>query len=67
MRVKNLISGLVGSELVIQVLSTGFENLQFFLKHVNEYAGSIEDSPRPFSKQTWEDAHKLWVKNTNKK
>jgi hypothetical protein len=41
------------------------EQILFFLKFVEDYAVSINDTIRPYSVETWEKAYELWS-NTNK-
>ena len=41
------------------------KQILFFLKFVEDYAVSIDDTIRPYSVDTWEKAYELWS-NTNK-
>lgn len=53
----------VWSRVIIRELTTAREHLQFFLNFAEEYANRIGDSERPFSVETWENAHAEWEKS----
>lgn len=50
----------VWSRLIIQEFHTGLEAVSFFLQFAAEYADYIDDTRRPFSPSTWENAYGLW-------
>lgn len=47
-------------EIMIESLSISREVLSFFLQFAEDYATKINDPRRPFMKDTWEEAYKLW-------
>lgn len=52
-------------DMISHELDDGFEHVQFFLKHVAQYADSIGDHIRPYSKATWEAAYRNWEYEKN--
>ncbi len=53
----------VWSEVIMRELKSSREHLSFFLKFVEEYAGSIGDEVRPFTVETWENAYREWIRS----
>ena len=53
----------VWSEVIMRELKSSREHLSFFLKFVEEYAGSIGDEVRPFTVETWENAFREWIRS----
>ena len=43
----------VWSSIILREMATGFEDVQFFLQFVNDYAKNINDNIRPFTIKTW--------------
>lgn len=50
----------VMSSIVIDELRTGLSQIHAFLDFVNDYAHEINDSTRPYSQKTWNDAYAIW-------
>ena len=50
----------VWSMLITQELLTAREHVTFFLQFAEEYANMKNDSRRPFSLETWEEAYAEW-------
>ena len=50
----------VWSRVIIEELLTAREHIAFFLKYAEEYANMKNDSRRPFSLETWEEAYAEW-------
>lgn len=50
----------VWSEVIFTEWLTGREKVFFFLKHVEEYAKKINDSRRPYARDTWQAAFEMW-------
>ncbi len=50
----------VWSKLITQELLTAREHVTFFLQFAEEYANMKNDSRRPFSLETWEEAYAEW-------
>ena len=53
------------SELIIEEMETAYEQIAFFLQHVQKYAEEIQDTVRPYRSKTWKEAFSLWEKNSN--
>ena len=53
----------VWSKVIIRVLRTAREQIRCFLSFTEKYAQSINDDRRPFAKDTWEAAYRLWIDN----
>ena len=52
----------VWTSVIVQELATATEHMHFFLAFAEEYAGSIGDERRPYARDTWEKAYRLWNK-----
>lgn len=50
----------VWSNIIVKELETTREHMRFFLNYVENYAGKIGDTKRPYSVSTWEKAFELW-------
>ena len=55
----------VWTKVMLREMKYEKEQILFFLKFVEDYAVSIDDTIRPYSVDTWEKAYELWS-NTNK-
>jgi predicted phosphodiesterase len=51
----------VWSSIILQEMVTQYESASFFLRFVNDYANKINDPIRPYSLETWTEAHRLWL------
>lgn len=47
-------------ELIITEMETAYEQIAFFLQHVQNYAEEIQDTVRPYRQKTWKEAFALW-------
>ena len=50
----------VWSRVILRELMTAREHLTFFLEYAEQFARKINDSRRPYSVETWENAYKAW-------
>lgn len=48
------------SELIIAEMEAAYEQIAFFLQHVQNYAEEIQDTVRPYRQKTWKAAFELW-------
>lgn len=50
----------VMSNIVIESLNTGIEQLSAFLEYAENYAKKVNDNIRPYTKKLWESAYRNW-------
>jgi predicted phosphodiesterase len=50
----------VMSSIVIDELRTGLSQIHAFFEFINDYANEINDSIRPYSQETWNNAYEIW-------
>jgi Predicted phosphoesterase len=50
----------VMSSIVIDELRTGLSQIHAFFVFIKDYANEINDTVRPYSQETWNNAYKIW-------
>lgn len=50
----------VMSSIVIDQLRTGLSQIHAFFEFINNYANEINDTIRPYSQETWNNAYEIW-------
>lgn len=50
----------VMSSIVIDQLRTGLSQIHGFFEFINDYANEINDTIRPYSQETWNNAYEIW-------
>lgn len=50
----------VMSSIVIDQLRTGLSQIHGFFEFINDYSNEINDTIRPYSQETWNNAYEIW-------
>lgn len=55
----------VMSSIVIDQLRTGLSQIHGFFEFINDYANELNDTIRPYSQETWNNAYEIWQAQKN--